>query len=1193
MAATTLRYHDYAMLLSCLDANWSRPKESQKHWETVKSALGRMRAQTETYASLVEKNLAAWKAANGLATAPSERICPKLFHTQGWLPFGHPDALTLSLVDDFDAAQAVIERYHGTTEEVTMAFCPVMAPHIADWERQHQGLECPFIEPSALFDDRPLPPADENLPFPEDLSPHAIQLQHPLLFFSRLRLTTMLTMGRALPVQDVVYRAINACIARTLTSLRAGQGSSVFGPGGPGKLRICFLDLQEEEEIGILFFCQDYSLAMTLLAGLKNLTVKDLHDTDPTMIDEVRKCRLYVETGEALKRLAPAGTAPDFWESLQVNHVFRWTRTTAAFGWHLVQDVMDQTVPSTPHPTPALNQVQGQLRVETAVGIMPGHMREVLDLLHQSPHHFSTGGTDFHLHSLGTEDLTLAWQAAPGPPAAPGAPASLVQTQHVIRTCAQLLQMLDSRRPSSSTQASPGTEPPRHVTEWSSRLSVPVPVLKDAQGEDILHPHVHANHQPGIIHRVLENLEQKPLPFLDFGKLRSETRRYGLPTSQRRSVLYLFENFGNILKHPHLSDVVLDFLDVIATFHGALTSGLANELAGQPDSPHHPHYTPRIGLDTVKEIAEMLDALDDSLELRLRRVYPEMPLRDWSLDFRSCLHQPLLSAEAVLKCALAILRKDVLGLNDASQSASGTAPPKRARESLGVVVHLNFGPGMKGRALKHLAREVAVPGGTTVRSRLAIFEADFPHLTLIPGFCDFYHEAFHLLYGELLDPGPERENADLSLQPGLVSPRLNKMDETPSPHPLEEEIFVQMLMLLMIFDGDGALLLRDHAWSYSNSAESALNSPPPENKTASTDPNADPNADPNEATKKAALKKLALNFFPPAIAVMVASHALQHTATGPDSQPPHIGDACRATRAQVEKPLTGLTFKEAADSFVQLLDQHRDLLADLDWLRPQTTGPVPASCPLRGWFGEWYARVQKHLERLWNAARTVYAAHVRRVVAEHSYDPAQAQDLSTHTYDQICSKYTQPEEFLPRTTAVQYKELLARLDEAIKSGWGDKEIGPQGIGYAPLFGMHLTPRSHKEGDCLDANIMIRRSLQRYLEIFRKQEPNTLYTLPREFHVITQDAMEQKPKAETGLVKFEPRTGKKYAEILIDQASAVQFSCIPAARRRHLGCQIGILKTAWDIASRNRARRFVTLLRQVEAPASSSSPASSP
>lgn len=1184
MAATTLRYHDYAMLLSCLDANWSRPKRDQQHWETVKSALGRMRAQTEIYASLVEDNLAAWKEANGLATTPPERICPKLFHTQGWLPFGHPDALTLSLVDDFDAAQAVIERYHGTTEEVTMAFCPVMAPHITAWERDHQGIDCPFIEPSALFDDRPLPPADRK--FSEAPTLHTIQQQHPLLFFSRLRLTTMLTMGRALPVQDVVYRAICSSIARTLTRLHAGEGSSVFGPGGPGNLRICFLDLQEEEEIGILLFCQDYSVAMTLLAGLKNLTVADLHDTDATMIDEVRKCRLHIETEAALKRLTPAGITPDFWESLKVNHVFRWTRTTAAFGWHLMQEAIDQArapAPSaTPGPAGALDKVRGQLRVETAVGIMPGHMQEVLDLLQQGPQHFTTGGTDFHLHALGTEDLTLAWQAAPG-----AAPGSLISTQQVIRTCGKLLHLLDSRAP-SPTHTLPTTEHPRHLTEWSSRLSVPVPILKDAHGEDSLHPHVHSNHQPGVIHRVLEHLEQKPLPFLDFAKLRSETRRYGLPTSQRRSVLYLFENFGNILKHPHLSDVVLDFLDVVATFHGALTSGLANELAGHPDNAHHPdHYTPRIGLDAVKEIAEMLDALDDSLELRLRRVYPEMPLRDWSLDFRSCLHQPLLSAEAVLKCALAILRKDVLGLNDASQSALSTARGRRVRESLGVVVHLNFGPGMKGRALKHLAREVTTPGGPTVRSRLAIFEADFPHLTLIPGFCDFYHEAFHLLFGELLDPGPERENADLSLQPGLISPRLNKVDEASSPHPLEEEIFVQMLMLLMIFDGDGALLLRDHAWSYSSSAESALNSHAPENETASTAPHADP----REAAKKAALKKLALNFFPPAIAVMVARHALQHTVSGPDSQAPPIGDACRATRAQVDTPLTGLNFKDAAESFVQLLEQHRDLLADLDWLHPPSSSTAP--CPLRGWFGEWYARVQKHLERLWNAARTVYAAHVRRVVAEHSDDPAHAQDLSSHTYDQICSNYTQPEEFLPRPTAVQYKELLTKLDKAISDAWGDEDIGPRGLGYAPIFGMHLAEGSHKQGDCLDANIMIRRSLQRYLEIFRKQEADTLYTLPREFHVITQDDMERDPSAETGLVKFAPRTGRKYAEILIDQASAVQFSCIPAARRRHLGCQIGILKTAWDIASRNRARRFVTLLRQVEAPSSSTSSTSSP
>jgi hypothetical protein len=130
----------------------------------------------------------------------------------------------------------------------------------------------------------------------------------------------------------------------------------------------------------------------------------------------------------------------------------------------------------------------------------------------------------------------------------------------------------------------------------------------------------------------------------------------------------------------------------------------------------------------------------------------------------------------------------------------------------------------------------------------------------------------------------------------------------------------------------------------------------------------------------------------------------------------------------------------------------------------------------------------------------------------------------------------------------------------------------------------LLADSGKPGDCLDANMMIRRSLQRYLDIFRNGQPGLCHSLPREFDLSSPTPADL---PNTGKIDFRqqqqppPPQNTKYAPVLLDRSSAVQFCCIPSMRRHHLGCQIGILKTAWDVASRNRARRFVTMLRQAE------------
>jgi len=54
-----------------------------------------------------------------------------------------------------------------------------------------------------------------------------------------------------------------------------------------------------------------------------------------------------------------------------------------------------------------------------------------------------------------------------------------------------------------------------------------------------------------------------------------------------------------------------------------------------------------------------------------------------------------------------------------------------------------------------------------------------------------------------------------------------------------------------------------------------------------------------------------------------------------------------------------------------------------------------------------------------------------------------------------------------------------------------------------------------------------------------------------------------------------------SQMLIDRCFIPPFVFDKSHRRRLLGAQIAVLKTVWDIASRNRARRFLVILERIQ------------
>ena len=1176
-----LTYNDYALMLASVDAGWSRAHTSlgnsneNPFRNEISNALDELASSARYYRGSVCKNYKEWCAANG-TSANEESISKGLFETSSWVPFGHADGLSMTLVDDLDAAQTIIEHYSKTVEEVTVAFCPKMEVYADSWtagihesmtEKIASGDQCevrnPLVEPIDMF--RPITETDRDTGV--QIEYDRIDDRCPLLMFTRLRLAPLLVLGRILPFQQLVYHALARKMGSAWVELLRDKTatSGLFTDKDVQATRITFLDLQEEEEIGVLFWTPNLSVAASLMVAAQSLTINDLVSVSVGRVSTIFSSKFFKELGAWWAKSRNKAAKPQALEKvLGGNHVFRWSRSTAAFSWNMFNEAIDDeeskfdtddpNKEGSPPPPDWMKFANGVVGIKTAVGISPGHQRAVDTFLGGSFNKLvadsdTDADTDtdadaekepevaagnFHFHTLGVQDRTIVWGKGGNVDEC-----SPLKIGNFIQLCARFLVALKNEYAEDDPIN-------RHITGWSSVVSLPIPKTGPHQPkrdgeeslEDYYHPPVDTEHHGAIILDLLGRIQavrmelkngeikqddpRNELAFLDPGTIRKATRKYGLPVTLRRSLMYLYEDFSSILTNVNSFDIVLDFLEVLATLHRTLTDELPGHLATE-DSPDG--YTPRANIEISEELAQILEALNHTFELRLRRVYPETPMRDWSLDFRSSLQQIVLGSQAVLKCALAVLRKDVLGLSDQNpekdhERVMGT------RDTLGVILRLRFGIGMQGHLLRELSgQSLATPQKSKDGPRLAVFEADFPLLSHIPGYVEVYHEAFHLIFEELRETGSPYQIKGGAHETEMLS-----------------EVFVHFLKFLFLFDGDQTLTLREHLIAYSSSASSGGFDV----------------ADLRERFIK--------NFFAACLPLLVAEKAELDADAGDEGT---TFDAIVLTRVVLE-PLELWSLRETCHFMWEKLWDVRNCFPDFDWLFPAAEKDRPDEFFVEG-ISEAYISCIESLVDSWRAARMIYSAHVRRLCNEFICNPNQADNADGFALG------SDSEPLIPPDFASRYRKMVKDVDLSIEAAWA-KEDGA--AGFRPVVGIDLA-NANLAGECIDANLLIRRTLFRYLKIVRFPEPDGVRC---RLSLTRKKSKNDSEPSSTGKIEFttpakgEPNHRVPYAKLLIDRTAVYPFCCDPAERRRMLGRQIGVLKTVWDIASRNRARRLRSLLR---------------
>lgn len=817
-------YHSCLFTAISLDAEWTRRShiDGQSPDSAIDKACESILKRCTQYKAKLERN----RIKQGLpapAAGPDKTRWDSLYSPLEYVPMGHDDALSLVVFDDFAPLISITSRCPTTVEEVSLGYIPKLESLVQGWlpESEHalwiDRARASFGEPEVVF--------KKGQPLPS------------LMVMSRFKVNGIGSLGMGSLHHVALMRAMVRCIGETLLQMDSTAAST--GPGhdlmeafeiGVKDLEgmsFMMVDLLGQEELGIVYFVSNWSIASALNSRLQSLRFDEVLAADASgcLKEELLRtdwmeqlCGFYSDTNRAtIPPLAIGGNNATLKESLlekiQHAHPLRWVRSTPGVRKDLFS-TLGTSAQGTAHPS-----VRGWIDATTHLRLAPGHQTNtqetIQEVKHQRPAAIASiqvpGHTEssptFTIHQLGASDLAL-----PHHDLTAYNPSRLVPVRDFL---AQVHDLMGAAGGACGGVEHSG----RDIVGMTSFCGIPVPVLR-APGEEFLfspgydtarHVAVLEMILPILKHRLIhgpaptremreeeedfqrvqgeweDSLRKTAVPngrgpgntwgSLSASNIGDQARLCGLPQPLVRTLEFVYHNFTTLLANPFAFDSVLDLYDIFAAFHRALTQEL----------PKLCRKDGLLDIDKVDMIARLIDAVHRALGHRMYRLFPENANRDMDIDFRGGLNALVYSADGILKLGVGVLRHHVLE----------NAVDDRAR--VGVVTRIGFRQGIFAQALR-----LDVESET----RLGIVETDVPHLYHLPSYVDFLHEAFHLVYDAARNPGTEDK----------VSPMLPTIPRGSDDIRLDArlaEIFANMLTALFVCADEPRALAEHMALQYS------------------------------------------------------------------------------------------------------------------------------------------------------------------------------------------------------------------------------------------------------------------------------------------------------------------------------------------------------------------------------------------
>ena len=808
---SSLSYHDYIAMFCFWDSEWSkvRPVCDDKTEILKKSFYEKSKniiKVCEEYKNNININFENYCKANHIDedTIKGGLVKKYLYNPINYVTFGHSDNLSIILLDDFDPVHHITSEQKTTIEDVNISFLPKICSlnlnlldlnYYSD-EIQNLGLENnknDIKKFANIFKDIHTLLLDGDIE-EENIKQHKFQNFTPLLTFSKFK-----TSGQGLLFQYALFRAMAIkimmiCARLELLTLKVEENIRPFIRLEDIKsLKITLLDLQGNEEVGLLIFCNNYSLAATLIASMRSLTWEELFIADDAFKNKfdasiLRKLNFEIayESGEYKDYILKE--RPD---SIGKNHVFIYSNSTLAIApkqFILPNGLKDA----------------GYVDVNTEIQISPGHQflieRDIIkgvDCEENISFNNNNKFPDYHPYYFGVTDYLFNYKCKRNnTPNKKKNSSNLIRINNVFDTLKNNLVRFGSIGKHCINPYKNEYEHGRDIIDIITNFIIPVPFILDIQGNDIIFKKIDSKHISLLseaLQKIRNNLfypekdkenknyKKDTYGKLDIDKLHRIPMQYGLPPSLRRSIEYLFQNYATYFADPYCYNSILDLYDAFTALHILLTDKLPRRIFSENKSSK-PNSLSYIDDNRVEQLSIIVNALYDSLSHRIIKSYPRTHCKETGIDFRGGLIQLLFASDAPIKASLELL-KSILKNNNNNQDVY-----------VGGLIKIGFLPG---------ARYEYADFDIKNEIKIATFELDVPHVLHPTSYIDNLHEVAHLMFDTIDITNIFNENL-IYTESNIMQSRIN-------------EIFAMSICELFIFGSDTSKFLYYELCNYSQS----------------------------------------------------------------------------------------------------------------------------------------------------------------------------------------------------------------------------------------------------------------------------------------------------------------------------------------------------------------------------------------
>lgn len=810
-AKSDIKYHDYLLLTLMMDSKWTQGYPGGEDFPPL--ANHRLfRQNCLDFGQGINDNFDLWRKANSLSGKP-RYVDRYLYNPMSYFPLGHADDACIVLLDDHDPLEYLTLRVTRRIEDVSIAYALDMAHLVKkaglSFEEGEVDLSV-FVSPHEQFDEEFGPP-NKSCPKDQrraigsdaDIVTHAKQKDLPFLIYAKCRMGGLANLGYFLLAQEAIFKAMAQSVHSTLKRLDAlGKDPAmrdVLTSGDVRKTRCCFLDLKEVEEIGLFIFCNNMTIAVSIMSELRKLRYLDAFEAQGDfrhMLEQDDLLRLLVEeTADRKKTAGRTVTGKDAVSQMTGNHVFRWTTSSAMVSPEVFLDRQYDTC-------------RGALDARISCQLSPGHREGATETLAKHAVGSPIDAPDWHLFTLGENDIVFPF----GPAREAGGehgrrPPPYITTASMVKGWRETMEEFPMGSGGTSLTH-------RDCIELELLLNVPIPPLTE-QGTNTTkcqHNTLFVN-AIGKVHEKLcppvpvpgnPAVLKKPETIRPLGmhELCYYRRRAGLPVHLGRTIESLYQMFFTILADPDRFDLVLDLYDVFASLHNLITTVLPESYGDRAESPGKGKATLVLDEHCILQLAELVSAMENALKHRVAKVYFTASPQDMAVDLRGGLNQVILAAAAPMMCSLGLFRRCII---EAPPDKDGTSKEGQkekiacnSRRRIGVVGQLSLLPGMRCRPLRVGHEGVNEP-------QLAFYQVDVPHVLHPASYADYFHETGHLIFRSLFqkDIVYGYENDDLrSLWSLKTSQNHKERDEFHFIEARLSEIFAMFFGHVFVFGTD-------------------------------------------------------------------------------------------------------------------------------------------------------------------------------------------------------------------------------------------------------------------------------------------------------------------------------------------------------------------------------------------------------